>query len=58
MYNTKDGIFVAGVAGQTAWAPPLPLGGYTRWAGPITGGFVGQKKYTGSSAWEWVRFTL
>jgi hypothetical protein len=58
VYNTKDGVFVADVAGQVAWAPPLPLGGYTRWAGQITGGFVGQKKYTGSSVWEWIRYTL
>jgi hypothetical protein len=58
VYNTKDGVFVADVAGQVAWAPPLPLGGYTRWAGQITGGFVGQRTYTGSSVWEWVRFTL
>jgi hypothetical protein len=57
-YDTKDGVFVADVAGQIAWNLALPGGAYTRWAGVITGGFVGQKKYTGSSVWEWLRFTL
>jgi hypothetical protein len=58
VYDTKDGVFEADVAGQVAWEPALPVGGYTRWAGKITGGFVGQEKYTGSSVWEWIRFTL
>ena len=58
MYETKLGTFVADVSGPIAWEPALPVGGYTRWAGQITGGFVGQKKYKGSSVWEWIRFTL
>lgn len=57
-FNLTDGqVFEADVT-QTAivWEPPVPLGGYTRWIGPITGGFRNGSLWQGAALWDWIRF--
>ncbi|KAH7127333.1 hypothetical protein EDB81DRAFT_889134 [Dactylonectria macrodidyma] len=55
-FPTRYGHFWADLHGEFVWSPQLPRGGYTRFAGQITGGFKGQKTYTGAGVYEWIRW--
>jgi hypothetical protein len=53
--NDRQWSFVARgkIVQDTSMGMPA---GYTRWAGKVTGGEVGGRKYVGSGVWEWLRF--